>query len=105
MEIKINTKREIMIIGLMSPPVLIAIGLLVILFFATCVSILKQESERVHGQLNEFMREAQYAKSLEELCAIEHRLRDYADKACWHRHYSSHAREVFVYVCGRKGRV
>lgn len=62
---------------------------------------LAREANRVHGKLKEFHVRATEAKTIDELVGIRQELCAYANKECWHRHFTDHAREVFLFIQGR----
>ena len=77
------------------------ISVVILLGIGYCFWMLAREAGRIHDKLKAFKQRAVAARSRDELLEIRRELVVYANKECWHRHHSTHAREVLNYIDGR----
>ena len=78
--------------------IVMAVGLLSL----SLLWYLANHAKKVHARLHALRDLAIQASSLEELKGIEEKLLLFANKNCYHRHLTSHAREVLAYIQGRR---
>jgi len=82
----------------------VAFMVLVIGGVAWSVISLAKHATKVHDDLERFQRKARGAESLDELNTISKEVINYAQKNCYHRILSAHAREVLQYINGRRSK-